>query len=421
MAALARAAARRSPCLGQRRRNVSGMWNVSDFDYSGHIPASDEDGDHMMTLVQPGKTKLRATVPGESMSNRAHKGHAVSWEPGIHNHNQAHLQDQIRKNDPSFSHVQILDCASEAGVEGLWHYPFFFSQNEARGLQGELQPLFRDPAVSVRVKNTATIMRNTFRTSRLNRKAGKVDSHAWEDRNAPGIAQVGRRNLVHIADATCSMQRPNFLHLSHTPAVAAAMDKVWGYFGAGAAAAGPDAAARGGEFHPRLDRPPNLVRCSEWLETTSGMNAHVKKRAFGAYIGIINLHAPGVLQLCHPAGSVDWRVDEETPDGQTPATKVVLAPGSLTILKYAARWSIPYGYSYEDAHTFRLQTCPKDYRASLMFCHYDAAAPAAAGPGGPVPAAQFAAPDAPLPAGRDPAYAGRSERVQPPPRTHRGG
>ena len=350
--------------------------NYNNF-YEPEIAPADEDVNHMHTVVKKERLRVMTTVPGEYASAGTRGRVSMQIHAPITNHNQAHLQQQIRLNNPAFHHFEMLDSVTPGAIEGLWYYPFFFDAKEQANLQGDIAPLFRDPQSVMRVKNTCTLMRGSHAAA-----PGKDMStirHGWGERNHPSLGRVGRRNVAHISTVECAARKQNFADISATPSVAAAMAKVWEVFGAQQNSFQGEGEGGFGstEWHPVLDRVPNLVRCSEWLEQTSGMNAHIKPAAFGNYIGIINLASSTVLQLCHDEDDVEAFTDEESPDGLR-ASKVVLHPGSLTILKHSARWSIPCGYSYETQHIFRRNGWPKDYRSSLMFSHYSKTSPGVA-------------------------------------------
>eukprot|EP00659_Diplonema_papillatum_P016355 gene16355-25071_t len=393
----------------QRVRRRRYATQNTNFEFNPYVPAADEDNDFLHTPTNPHMYKVMTTVPRESSSVGTHARARTQWRTPVINHNQAHLQEQFAKTNPAFNHVQVLDTPCDDGVAGLWSYPFFFTQEEQTALQGEAAPLFRNEEHSVRVKNTYTHMRNTFASE----AGGKVRNvrHGWAERNHPLISRVGRRNAVSLAAPAALQSLPPTvrgkavpLDPATAPSTHAALQKVWEYFGGRPVSATAEAGSSGAkkrknrnapvqewhppldrppnfarwnerleptsgmnaspattnapvqEWHPSLDRPPNFARWNEWLEPTSGMNAHVKAREFGNYVGIVNLHAPVVLQLCHAEEGVEERYDEETPDGLAPATKLLLLPGSLTFLKYDARWRIPYGYSYEPQHAFRLKS-----------------------------------------------------------------
>eukprot|EP01061_Rhynchopus_euleeides_P003795 TRINITY_DN13069_c0_g1_i1.p1 TRINITY_DN13069_c0_g1~~TRINITY_DN13069_c0_g1_i1.p1 ORF type:complete len:426 (+),score=118.81 TRINITY_DN13069_c0_g1_i1:54-1331(+) len=387
-----------------------------NVEYDKHVTPADEDVSNLVTIPQLHKRKVVTSVASELNTSGVRSRAAMRIQAPVTNRVQAHLQEQIKKNNPSFHHFEMVDFAVP-GVEGLWYYPFFFTPEEQRAAELDISPIFRDERVSMRVKNTCTIMRSSIPTAPTT--AFKDVRHGWGDRNNPLIGRVGRRNLAHISTDTCEARKPNFVPLDACPGVAAAMDKVWRYFGEGQNSFPREGQFNGkavDEWHPVLDRRPNLVRCSEWMEGTTGMNAHVKAPSFGNYIGIVNLHSSTVLQLCHKEEDMEEWQDDEVPDGAIRASKVVLHPGSLTILKHEARWAIPLGYSYEGQHIFRRNAWPKDYRCSLMFSHFSKAHP-----GDPTlqpepsnKVSRQAAKDPDSPPARDPSRAGITDRATPP-------
>ena len=326
---------------------------------------------------------------------------------------QAQINEQTHLNESVANHYQIFDSPMEEGVAGVWNFPYFFNQEEQKKVQEELSPRFRDPNYSVQVKNTFTLMKN----SRFVDGTGTDDSvrnsslrHGWVERNHPAISHVGRRNLVHVSERNCEARKKNFLTFENLPAIRNMRDKVWTHFSSPRPATRSWKGQSPQEWFPVLDRKPNLVRCSEWMEHTSGMNSHIKPPSFGNYICIVNLFTYGLLQLCHPDHQFhketeyyDTSRNIEIPDGHLPATKIVLLPGSLTILKYDGRWLIPYGYSYEQDQIYRGSTFPKDYRVSLMFSHFSKTNP---GMNSEEPIMKYdSCPDNGLP---DPSLAGKS-------------
>eukprot|EP01064_Diplonema_japonicum_P008807 TRINITY_DN16248_c0_g2_i1.p1 TRINITY_DN16248_c0_g2~~TRINITY_DN16248_c0_g2_i1.p1 ORF type:complete len:407 (+),score=72.83 TRINITY_DN16248_c0_g2_i1:252-1472(+) len=385
-------------------------WANTNFDVSKEYQTADEDVDHVLSVKQKHKLKLVTQVVGEDGSRAAWQRHAMTRETPLHNHNEAQVYEQIKKNDPSINVIEVLDTGVPDGVKGLWVYPFFLSPDEQRSLESETAPFFRNPDTSSRVKNTCTLMRNAHRDS----DNPNWDSlrHGWRDRNHPSITHIGRRNVFHTCKKNCEARKKNFVDFTSTPEVSKLGDKIWEYFGPDSVQPKKQNSKWGSgevqEWQPQLDRRPNLARGSEWLEATTGMNAHVKNKNFGNYVCIVNLHSTGVLHLCHPHGDSEVAVDEENPEGGTRVTKVVLHPGSLVVLKYDARWSIPTGYSYETQNIFRLNSWPKDYRTSLMFCHYSSSRPGN-------PAIKNARQTPTKKQGRektmDPAYAGRRKQA----------
>eukprot|EP01060_Flectonema_neradi_P002906 TRINITY_DN11815_c0_g1_i2.p1 TRINITY_DN11815_c0_g1~~TRINITY_DN11815_c0_g1_i2.p1 ORF type:complete len:400 (+),score=32.98 TRINITY_DN11815_c0_g1_i2:40-1239(+) len=361
------------------------LWSTADYD-QGAPPLADLDVDNSFTVNKIDQSKLITTVPGQSAHNGAWHDSKNILKVPIINHNQAQINEQTRINHTVASHYQLFDSPMEKGVAGVWSFPYFLSDAEQKGVQEDLAARFRDPRYSIRVKNTCTLMKNSRfvdGTGADGRIRSKSLRHGWIERNHPAISHIGRRNLVHVSTDDCEARKKSFLNFEDIPSIASINDKIWQSFSTPRPATNAWSGSSPQEWFPVLDRKPNLVRCSEWLEHTSGMNHHIKAPSFGNYICIINLHTYGLLQLCHPDTQFrkreteyyDTRTNLEIPDGHLPATKLVLLPGSLTILKYDARWSIPYGYSYEQDQIFRGSTFPKDYRVSLMFSHFSKSNP----------------------------------------------
>ena len=420
-AASATASLQTSACRRQRRWDGIATVSTANLQYL-NPSAGDEDVNFMVHHKKAQNVKLMSYLPNEfATKTRLMTGQDFRF-PAT-NVTQAHLKAQCEKTSNEVHPVQIFDPVfEEEGVPGLWHYPFFFSQSEQEELQAEAAPLFRSAQHSVRVKNTCTLMRNSYTVrGPCNTKTDSQMPHTWQERNHPSITRVGRRNLVHACEARCEARKANFVDLQRgTPCLASALDKVWDYFGSGGDNTCPSGAVWGSknvEWHPRLDRRPNMARLSEWLECDTGMNSHVKPPAFGNYVGIINLHSPTVLQFVHDPKQLEeggnralW-IDEETPTGQLRTSKVVLLPGSLTLLKYDARWRIATGYSYEAEHVFRINTFPKDYRTSIMFAHYSKTEPGKADMTPDMFRECYEDDAGPAPRNLDPCFASRTERT----------